>query len=396
MKKYQRKIKPKEPVKIRFRNLKGGNKSIYLEYYNGDIIRNGNHVGGKHTYEFLKLYLIPEQTKEDQEKNARTLALAKAIQSQRIVEMQNGTFGFHSRERCKDDILKYMDDLCKNEWDVQSDNYTRSIQNVKNKLMDFRGSPILFSDINRQFLTDFVTFLKTCHNDPKKGNDIVRKSLSPNSIGCYYAILRNVLNRAHKEGIINQNPTLGFDLRKIVRMIQPERPHLNMNEIQRLINTECEDTMLKHAFLFSCMCGLRISDIRKLRWKELDLGPGLSQLHIRMQKTQEILTLPLSDEAIRWLPRGQDRRSEQLVFPLRSDTSINHHLLKWAINAGVNKHITFHVARHTHATMMLTLGADIYTVSKLLGHKSITTTQIYAKIVDKKKEEAINLIPKFM
>nr|WP_302315603.1 tyrosine-type recombinase/integrase [Bacteroides caecimuris] len=58
--------------------------------------------------------------------------------------------------------------------------------------------------------------------------------------------------------------------------------------------------------------------------------------------------------------------------------------------------ITFHVARHTHATMMLTLGADLYTVSKLLGHKNIATTQIYARIVDKKKEEAIKLIPNLM
>ena len=78
---------------------------------------------------------------------------------------------------------------------------------------------------------------------------------------------------------------------------------------------------------------------------------------------------------------------------LSVETAVNNILQKWAKAAGVTKHISFHVARHTHATMMLTLGADLYTVSKLLGHKNIATTQIYAKIVDKKKEEAISLIP---
>jgi site-specific recombinase XerD len=78
---------------------------------------------------------------------------------------------------------------------------------------------------------------------------------------------------------------------------------------------------------------------------------------------------------------------------LTHEGTINNILQKWAKAAGVTKHISFHVARHTHATMMLTLGADLYTVSKLLGHKNIATTQIYAKIVDKKKEEAISLIP---
>ena len=82
-----------------------------------------------------------------------------------------------------------------------------------------------------------------------------------------------------------------------------------------------------------------------------------------------------------------------MIFPLTHEGTINKTLQKWAKDAGVAKHISFHVARHTHATMMLTLGADLYTVSKLLGHKNIATTQIYAKIVDKKKEEAISLIP---
>ena len=71
----------------------------------------------------------------------------------------------------------------------------------------------------------------------------------------------------------------------------------------------------------------------------------------------------------------------------------NEILDRWAKQAGILKHVTFHVARHTHATMMLTLGADLYTISKLLGHTNIQTTQIYAKLVDESKMKAIALIP---
>ena len=112
-----------------------------------------------------------------------------------------------------------------------------------------------------------------------------------------------------------------------------------------------------------------------------------------MQKTKEPLYLPISDEALKWLPQQNEVKGDDLIFPLTHEGTINKTLQKWAKDAGVTKHISFHVARHTHATMMLTLGADLYTVSKLLGHKNIATTQIYAKIVDKKKEEAISLIP---
>lgn len=112
-----------------------------------------------------------------------------------------------------------------------------------------------------------------------------------------------------------------------------------------------------------------------------------------MQKTKEPLYLPISDEALKWLPQRGEANDSDFIFPLTHEGTINSILQKWANAAGVTKHISFHIARHTHATMMLTLGADLYTVSKLLGHKNIATTQIYAKIVDKKKEEAIDLIP---
>ena len=120
---------------------------------------------------------------------------------------------------------------------------------------------------------------------------------------------------------------------------------------------------------------------------------GRVRIEITMQKTKEPLYLPISDEALKWLPERGETNDSDFIFPLTHEGTVNDTLQHWAKVAGIIKHISFHVARHTHATMMLTLGADLYTVSKLLGHKNIATTQIYAKIVDKKKEEAIRLIP---
>ncbi|MSL46744.1 tyrosine-type recombinase/integrase, partial [Escherichia coli] len=164
-------------------------------------------------------------------------------------------------------------------------------------------------------------------------------------------------------------------------------------EMKRLIGTECKYEIMKQAFLFSCLCGLRVSDIRKLKWNDLQKSGERIRIEIKMQKTKEPLYLPISDEALKWLPQQNEAKGDDLIFPLTHEGTINKILQKWAKDAGIIKHISFHVARHTHATMMLTLGADLYTVSKLLGHKNIATTQIYAKIVDKKKEEAISLIP---
>ena len=80
------------------------------------------------------------------------------------------------------------------------------------------------------------------------------------------------------------------------------------------------------------------------------------------------------------------------LFDLPSRTYGNRVLKQWALTAGVNKRVTYHTARHTFATMMLTLGADLYTISKLLGHSEVSTTQIYARIINKKKTDAVNLV----
>ena len=120
-------------------------------------------------------------------------------------------------------------------------------------------------------------------------------------------------------------------------------------------------------------------------------GQRLRRIESRMAVEQNPVVF-YSERSARLPERGEANDSD-IIFPLTHEGTVNDTLQHWAKVAGITKHISFHVARHTHATMMLTLGADLYTVSKLLGHKNIATTQIYAKIVDKKKEEAIGLIP---
>lgn len=380
-------------MRIRFKQLSNGNQSIYLDYYTGDVIRKENYVGGKRKYEFLKLYLIPERTREDKAKNEVTLALAKAIQSKRIVEVQNDAHGFQNTNKSRVNLLDYLENIGKQSAEQGSRNYARTVLNTVRALKLFRGDYIAFRDVDKEFLSEFTDYLRQMPKASKYGVLKTGGRLSANSVVSYYGTLRTAINRAYKEGIITVNPTKEFDFASKVRQEPSRREYLTIDELKTLINTECRHEIVKRAFLFSCLCGLRVSDIRKLRWCDLQRSGGRVRIEITMQKTKEPLYLPISDEALKWLPERGEANDSDYIFPLTHEGTVNDTLQHWAKVAGITKHISFHVSRHTHATMMLTLGADLYTVSKLLGHKNIATTQIYAKIVDKKKEEAIRLIP---
>ncbi len=393
MAKQKQTVKLKEPVRIRFKQLSNGNQSIYLEYYTGDVIRKENYVGGKRKYEFLKLYLIPERTREDKAKNEATLALAKAIQSKRIVEVQNDAHGFQNTNKSRVSLLDYLENIGKQSAEQGSRNYARTVLNTVRALKLFRGDYIAFRDVDKEFLSEFTDYLRQMPKASKYGVLKAGGRLSNNSVVSYYGTLRTAINRAYKEGIITVNPTKEFDFASKVRQEPSRREYLTIDELKTLINTECRHKIVKRAFLFSCLCGLRVSDIRKLKWCDLQRSGGRVRIEITMQKTKEPLYLPISDEALKWLPERSEAGDSDFIFPLTHEGTVNDTLQHWAKVAGITKHISFHIARHTHATMMLTLGADLYTVSKLLGHKNIATTQIYAKIVDKKKEEAIGLIP---
>ena len=150
--------------------------------------------------------------------------------------------------------------------------------------------------------------------------------------------------------------------------------------------------MLKNAALFSALTGLRFSDIHKLVWSEVQYS-GLEGyfLQYRQQKTESVEVLPISEQAFSLL--GERKEPTEKVFDgLNYSAYLNRHLKQWILKAGITKKITFHCFRHTFATLQLSQGTALYTVSKMLGHRDLKTTQIYAKIIDKTKREAANRI----
>lgn len=178
-----------------------------------------------------------------------------------------------------------------------------------------------------------------------------------------------------------------------VKVPDSMREFLTIEELRLLIATECRNELVKRAYLFACYCGLRFSDVIRLRWGDIVQDGDRWRVGIRMKKTGSIHYFTLSHQAREWLPERNDDKMESQPFAgLPAENNVNRHLRKWTAQAGIKKHITFHTSRHTFATLLLTLDVDLYTTSKMLGHRNVKTTQIYAKIIDKKKEAAVDRI----
>jgi len=149
---------------------------------------------------------------------------------------------------------------------------------------------------------------------------------------------------------------------------------------------------LKRAALFSALTGLRFSDIEKLVWGELEYIEGNGYfIQFKQKKTKGVEMMPISEQAYSLL--GERKEPTDKVFEgLTYSAYSNKHLYQWIGGAGITKDITFHCFRHTFATLQLSKGTDIYTVSKMLGHRELKTTQIYAKIIDQTKRDAADKI----
>lgn len=375
----------KEAVTVRYKELRSGNKSVYLDIY----------LDGVRTYEFLKLYLVPETGKDKAEKrrkNQETMAVVNVIKAQRILELKNGRVGIttdRSSIKLTDWIDTVRDIKARSSKSAES---SKTINNMKKHLVNYKGDATLLSKVNKRFCLGWIDYLK--HATKRGGqplSDVTKK--------VYLTCFGTVMNKAVREGLVPVNPLTLIEASEKISSPDSERVFLNIEEVGKMADTDCYSIQTKQAFMFSCFSGLRISDIRRLKWGDLEEavdseGNKHCRLSLVMKKTKRTISYQLSNEATKWLP--QRKTNDKLVFDdLTMQSNINHHVKVWAKAAGITKAVSFHTARHTFATMMLTLGADIYTTSKLLGHSRVSTTEIYAKIIDKKKDDAMGLIDKF-
>ena len=367
----------KSPVKLRYKKISGGNRSLYLDIYDS----------GKRKKEYLKLYLIPERTEEDRNKNSKTLELAETIRAERIINLQSNKSAFFTSKNKKARIsfADYMANEIERMKQLRTKNYYRKYKCVETWIRRYDSCTAL-EEVNKKWVQGFIHFLSITPG--KQG-----RKLNQNTIYVYLIYIANILNNAVREGLIVSNPTKSLSISDRPKKYDTSRAYLTEEEINRLKNvpspTKYND--VRRAFLFACYCGLRYSDLQQLKWKNIKKTADGATIDMKLQKTQNLLYLPLNKTAIQLLPERQ--RYNDLVFTLpKSMVTTEAYIKVWSEFAQIDKHITFHSSRHTFAVNILAKGGDIYTLSKLLGHKRVSTTQIYAEVLGESKKRTIELL----
>ena len=335
--------KVKEPVRIRKRKLANGNMSLYLDVY----------VKGVRKVESLGLYLVPEQTPIDKQQNAHAMQVAGKIKAERILALQN--HGVRQWNKVKRSCITLIDFL--KEYEQERFGFSASTLKgrrdlrlkVETYLNETCQPDIVLANADADFCRGFIAFLRYAKNNVRKDGSTISNGAAHH----HQAVLNGALNKAVREGILASNPLKSLASKEKYQPSESIREYLTLEELKAAMAAPCPREDVKRAFLFSCFTGLRLSDVRSLTWGKM------------------IFTLPAGA------------------------SNIERNLTIWMRNAKIDKHITYHCSRHSFATMMLTLGADIYTTSKLLGHANVNTTSIYAKIVDQKKIETVGLVDNF-
>lgn len=367
-------------IKLRYKPLSSGDYSLYLDIYSSDT---SGHK--KRQYEFLSLQVSKDysKTKNILVTDRETIILAEDIRAKRELALVGEIRGVKPKQTSSHkSLITYLNESY---YKFHDERLRTVIQHIKS-FTD--GQDVLFSEVTPEWLDEFKSYL------------LLR--ISNNGCLSYMSILKARLNDAYKENIISRNP---FSRIKLPTKHEIPRVTLDIDEVALLVKTPFySHPHIRLAFLFSCFTGLRVSDLQELRWNNIVEeqtinGEKEQYMQIRPVKMQnltgKLLRVPLTDSACKVLEvlKAEPNMSGKIFERLPSERNARSLLKLWAAKAGLKKDIHFHAARHSFATICLTSGMDIYTVSKLLGHSKISTTEIYAKIIDEKKRSEVQKLP---
>lgn len=355
-------------------------KGAILVIYKGYTKKSDGSIKPNRKKETLDYFLYTDpKTPAERSHNKDVNRKIEAIKGQTLKDLLNNKYGFKSETKGKVNFIEYFQKLTNERYESKG-NYG-NWDSVLKHLKKYTGDAIPFDNVNEEFCKGFKEHLQTTKT--KAG-----KNLSSSAVASYYNKFRACLNQAVDDGIILVSPAQKVST---PRVIEKEREFLTEKEVKKLSETECRYDVLKRAFLFSCLTGLRWSDIQKLEWSEVQKEGDNWKIVFHQKKTKGLQYHYIPNNAKGLL--GEPIEGHDRVFVgLRYSSYMNTALAQWMLRAGITKNITFHCARHTFATMLLTKDVDLFTVSKMLGHSEIRTTQVYAKVIDQKKIDAIKTL----
>ncbi|MFT5822115.1 MAG: integrase [Crocinitomix sp.] len=371
-------------VTLREKPISKGRKSLYLDFYPA-IELNGK----KTRREFLGMYVLADpSTVKEKRTNKETREIASSIRSKRNNELNKPeVYTAYEKELLKNqengelNFIEYFEKQLRKRHGTNLGAWTATYKHLKN----FAGDELKFKDLTIELLEGFKVFL--LNSKRLRSKELV---ISTNGAASYFSKVKATLKQAYKESIL----TIDLNARvEGIRTTETHREYLNLEELNRLIETPCKNEELKRAAFFSALTSLRFGDIKKLTWKEFEYSnetDGYS-MKVIINKSKGAERMPISEQAYKLL--GEKGELDELIFKELQYSDYNNRILKaWVEGAGITKKIGFHNFRHTFATLQLANDTAITTVQRMMGHKDIKTTMIYAKVVDRAKKEAADKI----
>lgn len=355
-------------VRLRGKRLANNTISLYLDYYQGYKLDELGNMKTSRKVEYLKIYLIDNPTNQtDRQKNDESLTLAQNIRSKRESDLQHNSEGLIAPFRKKTNFFDYC----------------TAFSNAYQK-KDIRMINMAVTEFKAYTNESYLTPLQIDQVKIKGYRDYLLNKYNGETPNSVFARFKKILNAATDEGIFIKNPG-----EKITCKVPDGIPKeiLTFDEIIKLSQTNCPNKEVKRAFLLSLNTGLRFVDIVDLQYKHFTNG----LIKKPQQKTGREVTIDLNKAAIKLI--GKPGKPDEYVFKLPSFNGCLKSLKKWAGEAGINKNITWHSARHSFATILLMNKTDIKTVGALLGHSKLEHTQKYTHVVNELKAIAVKGLP---